>query len=181
LKDGYPLPGVYINPHAGPVTDLSFTPNGDFLASSSSDSTIQLWRTENWENLPLWRNHAGEVHDIDFDDEGKRLVSAGDDGLIRLWALKENSTPTVLRIPEGHGEILAVEFGQDGEKVFWVDVRGQTGSVDIESETFADQICDRVWRNLSKEEWERFIPDIEYECTCPELGPGAGIEKCPSQ
>jgi WD40 repeat protein len=179
LRDGHPVGDVAISPHAGPVTDLSFAPNGDFLASSSGDSTIQLWRTEDWERLPPLRGHAGEVRDIDFDAESKQLVSDGDDGVIRLWTLTKNAAPTVLRIRKEHGEIVAVEFTHSGEKVSFIDVRGQADSVDIVAETFADRVCDMVWRNLSKQEWERFIPDTDYECTCPELGPDRMLNSCP--
>lgn len=179
LRDGHPVGDVAISPHAGPVTDLSFAPNGAFLASSSSDSTIQLWRTEDWQQLPPLRGHAGEVRDIDFDAESKQLVSGGDDGVIRLWTLTKNAAPTVLRIRKEHGKIVAVEFTHSGEKVSFIDVRGQADSLDIVAETFADRVCDRVWRNLSKQEWERFIPDTDYQCTCPELGPDRMINSCP--
>ena len=42
-------------------------------------------------------------------------------------------------------------------------------------ETLAEMICQKVWRNLTMQEWRQFVsPDIPYERTCPNLPPGEG-------
>jgi len=43
------------------------------------------------------------------------------------------------------------------------------------TETLAAMVCKKVGRNLTMDEWRRFVgPDIPYERTCPNLPPGEG-------
>jgi hypothetical protein len=40
------------------------------------------------------------------------------------------------------------------------------------AETLADEVCTRVWRNLTIDEWDQFVADptvVPYERTCPDL------------
>ena len=37
-------------------------------------------------------------------------------------------------------------------------------------ERLAELVCDKVWRNLTLDEWHQFVgEDIPYERTCPNL------------
>jgi tetratricopeptide (TPR) repeat protein len=41
---------------------------------------------------------------------------------------------------------------------------------DWRTERLAEQVCEKVWRNLTWEEWQQFISsDIPYQRTCPDL------------
>ena len=56
------------------------------------------------------------------------------------------------------GSLLATGSGV-GEVTLWLTTRG-----------LAERVCERVWRNLSHDEWKHFIgEDIPYEATCPNL------------
>ncbi|PIN00738.1 hypothetical protein CDL12_26757 [Handroanthus impetiginosus] len=50
--------------HAGPVHSATFSPFGDFLLSSSSDSTIRLWSTKLNANLVCYKGHNYPVWDV---------------------------------------------------------------------------------------------------------------------
>jgi hypothetical protein len=40
----------------------------------------------------------------------------------------------------------------------------------VHTARIADMVCERVWRNLTLDEWRQFIgADIPYERTCPNL------------
>lgn len=43
------------------------------------------------------------------------------------------------------------------------------------------EICEKAWRNMSKKEWDTYVPGEPYACTCAAFGPGydTGFEKCP--
>ncbi|XP_044428621.1 transcription initiation factor TFIID subunit 5 [Triticum aestivum] len=50
--------------HSGPVYSAAFSPFGDFLLSSSSDSTIWLWSTKLNANLVCYKGHNYPVWDV---------------------------------------------------------------------------------------------------------------------
>lgn len=82
-------PEIQLTGHQGFVSNLTFSPNGKLLASSSGDQNIKLWSTENWSELKNLSGHSDEVWCVDFSADGQRLVSAGKDRKIIIWDLKD--------------------------------------------------------------------------------------------
>ncbi|KAG0474278.1 hypothetical protein HPP92_013964 [Vanilla planifolia] len=85
--------------HSGPVYSSSFSPTGDFLLSSSSDSTIRLWSTKLNSNLVCYKGHNYPVWDVQFGPFGHYFVSASHDRTARIWSM-DRIQP--LRIMAGH-------------------------------------------------------------------------------
>ncbi|PWA56488.1 TBP-associated factor 5 [Artemisia annua] len=85
--------------HSGPVYSASFSPLGDFLLSSSSDSTIRLWSTVFNTNLVCYKGHNYPVWDVQFSPYGHYFASASHDRTARVWAM-DRVQP--LRILAGH-------------------------------------------------------------------------------
>ncbi|XP_039120930.1 transcription initiation factor TFIID subunit 5-like isoform X2 [Dioscorea cayenensis subsp. rotundata] len=50
--------------HTGPVYSATFCPFGEFLLSSSSDSTIKLWSTKLNSNLVCYKGHNYPIWDV---------------------------------------------------------------------------------------------------------------------
>ncbi|KAF8389201.1 hypothetical protein HHK36_025894 [Tetracentron sinense] len=53
--------------HSGPVYSSTFSPLGDFILSSSSDSTIRLWSTKLNANLVCYKGHNYPVWDVQVE------------------------------------------------------------------------------------------------------------------
>nr|GLL25686.1 transcription initiation factor TFIID subunit 5 [Ipomoea trifida] len=85
--------------HCGPVYSASFSPYGDFLLSSSSDSTIRLWSTKLNANLVCYKGHNYPVWDVQFSPVGHYFASASHDRTARIWSM-DRIQP--LRIMAGH-------------------------------------------------------------------------------
>ncbi|KAK1293291.1 hypothetical protein QJS10_CPB17g00212 [Acorus calamus] len=85
--------------HAGPVYSATFSPLGDFILTSSSDSTIRLWSTKLNANLVCYKGHNYPVWDVQFSPVGHYFASASHDRTARIWSM-DRIQP--LRILAGH-------------------------------------------------------------------------------
>jgi WD40 repeat protein len=100
----------------GPVADLSFSPKGDVLASSSHDGTVQLWDTGSGRYLRTLHNGDWLLHSIHFSPDGATLATTTCDPdprqghVARLWNVKSGECFQTLRPAYGR-----IAFGPEGK------------------------------------------------------------------
>jgi WD40 repeat protein len=118
------------------------------------------------------------------DTADRLLVTGYETGRVVLWKVVGRS-PLSLADPlelstAGASEpaaVRALKFDLSAGFVLAGDERGQLRRLDMAA-ALAERVCATVLRNLSLEEWRDLQGstgfESEYECTCPNLPPGAG-------
>ncbi|MBL3655690.1 nSTAND1 domain-containing NTPase [Fulvivirga sediminis] len=75
--------------HKGRVSAIRYNNEGSLLASASLDRTIQIWVTDDFNELPLkMSDNDAYVWDIKFSPDSNYLLAACGDGELRVWPTK---------------------------------------------------------------------------------------------
>ncbi|OQD81053.1 hypothetical protein PENANT_c030G04575 [Penicillium antarcticum] len=98
--------------HLDWVFSVTFSPDGQRIASGSSDNTIRLWDPVTGTLQQALEGHSDWVRSVAFSLNGRVLASGSSDNTVRLW---DSATGTLQQTLEGHlGSVWSVAFSPDG-------------------------------------------------------------------
>jgi WD40 repeat protein len=124
--------------HRDFVSDVTFSPDGKLVATSSWDGDVKLWNIEEGQEIATLRGHTSRVVSVAFSPDGQHVYSASVDGTVRLWNVASSEQEVALIAAHGGDSWLAVS--PDGlfdgtwkgmQEVAWRDsVTGETKAID---------------------------------------------------
>lgn len=145
---------------------VRFSPNGQLVAVGDSSGAVVLWDVARSRRVGrALTGHNGGVGGIAFDPSGKTLVSSSSDGKLRLWDLE---TRKLIGAPlPGSTVGGSAAFFPDGKHVLGVFESG-TGIVwNVDPGAWKATACRIAHRELTRTEWDEFLPDRRYQNVCP--------------
>ncbi|MCZ8121511.1 MAG: hypothetical protein O9295_26540 [Microcystis sp. LE18-22.4A] len=98
--------------HTGNVNSVTFSPDGQLIASASADRTIRLWSREG-EEIKILNGHKDWVRDVCFSPDGQLIASASADRTIRLWS-REGEEIKIAPM-EHQDRVNSISFSPDGK------------------------------------------------------------------
>nr|WP_293099089.1 CHAT domain-containing protein [Moorena sp. SIO3I6] len=104
--------------HNNWVLDVSFSPDGQTLATASRDGTVKLWSQDGvlLRDIPVKsdRLEENQVWGVSFSPDGKILATANEDRTVKLLSLEG----TVIQTFYQHGDrVRDVSFSPDGKLI----------------------------------------------------------------
>jgi WD40 repeat protein len=156
---GEPLAG-----HTDFVHSVAFSPDGETLASGSRDGSIILWdiATQQRTGQPL---PDGAITSVAFSQDGKTLVSGSFANTLILWDVASHQP--IGHPLQGHSDIVtSVAFSPDGKTLASGSEDHTIVLWDLNPETWVNESCQRVGRNLTRAEWVQYFSNEEYRKTC---------------
>ena len=112
---------------------------------------------------------GAEVLWLDYSDDGELLVSGADDGGVSLWdATTLEQLGTVY--PPHHGEPVpaGAQFIGDSHDVAIASYDGKVYRWETDLDRAIDFACQMAGRDLTREEWDEFLPAQPYQSVCPD-------------
>ena len=106
---------IIMDGHTDFISCITFSPDGNFVASGSHDKTICVWDTATGTQTLVLRGHEDIVECVAFSFDG-RIVSGSSDCTVRLWSA--SSGKKLLPPLCGHKKYLvSVAFSPNGQQV----------------------------------------------------------------
>ncbi|HCS54068.1 MAG TPA: hypothetical protein DIW81_21195, partial [Planctomycetaceae bacterium] len=119
--------------HEEKVTQVVFSPDGNWIASGSSDQSVRVWNVVSSAQQIILRGHQDCVTSIAYSPDGNRIISGSLDQTVRIWDVHMSRLPRMFKnviywlkkvtSPEpnslvGHnGGVLCVNFSPNGMRI----------------------------------------------------------------
>jgi len=115
--------------HQGLIIQVSFSPDGFYLASASFDKSVKLWDGKTGKFITSFRGHVAAVYQVGWSADSRMLVSGSKDTTLKVWDVEKRKM--MFDLPGHSDEVYCLKWSPDGLRV-------ASGS--------KDKVM-RIWRN----------------------------------
>ena len=129
------------------VSSVSFSPDGQMIASASADGTVKLWNLDGKpvRTFPAHSRGANKVSSVSFSPDGQIIASASYDRTVKLWSLDG----TLLQTCQGHSDwVTCVSFSPDGQMLASASKDCTVKLWYVGLEVLLERGCDWLWDYL---------------------------------
>jgi WD40 repeat protein len=156
---------------ASPIGFIATSSDGGRIAATHADQQVTVWDLATGDQVgrPL-RGHTSQIWWAAFDADGGRLATAASspDGSVRLWDVATGEPQGSPLWGHLSGARMAF-FTPDETELVTVGVDDTILLWDLSPDRWVERACELAGRNLTPEEWSRYV------------GAGAPRPSCPSQ
>jgi len=107
------------NEHAGQISALALSSDGQFLVSGGSDEQIGVSIPETDEHLATLRGHTNRVWDVKVAPSGDTMASAGADGEVLFWDVPRDAqfhnVDGAVTVHQSSTRLTAVDYSPGGD------------------------------------------------------------------
>ena len=153
--------------------ELTFSPDGKYIVTNCEDSTLRLWDTSNGEEKIVIKliDFVDEisardisVSSVTFSPDG-RCIAVNFGKIVRLW---DTSSGEEINIMKFDGYVSSITFSPDGKYI----AIGSDGTARLwvwNTDNLINESSTPLKRNLTPEEWKKYMGDEPYHKTYPNL------------
>ncbi|MFE0186574.1 hypothetical protein [Streptomyces sp. NPDC058989] len=152
-----------------PLTYGVFSPDNRKLAAfHRTDKTVWLIDVSDMSRPAKVRQLPAPgswLYRLTFSADGRRLAAGAADGKALLWDVSGPAAPVVLT---GHSNpVPAAAFGPDGHTLATGGNDFTIRLWDTDLHTVATRVCDSAHPRITRAEWARYFPTVDFTPPCP--------------
>ncbi len=168
------------------VTQLAFAPDGMTLAVKSVDrfatNVVTLWDVEEWTPRRSFVVPGSAGIGVEFLRGGSvlattsEITSPGSENVaastsVQLWDVA-TLEPIGEPLPLGATGSGYIGRDADGARAFIGSLGGTAVVWDVDPGHWEELACEIAGRNLTRAEWQRYLPGVDQRSTCPQWAAG---------
>jgi len=138
FQEGQLLPPLDF--HMANLTDVAFSPDGEWLASCSQYGEVALWEVGSWELADSFETYERGASALAFSPDGSLLAVGGQRNQLGVWKLEDFERVNYYELSDPH-IVDKVAFTADGSQYY-----ADTGYADVTAWNTADGELVRSFR-----------------------------------
>ncbi|HVT59919.1 MAG TPA: WD40 repeat domain-containing protein [Thermoanaerobaculia bacterium] len=162
------------------VRSAAWSPDGSRIATAGANrrpvglaaapGTARVWDARTGQLLLALKGHQDRLTAVEWGPGGAQIVTASEDGEARVWNSADGELHTVLH---GHtGRLNQAAWSPDGSRIATAGADGSVRVYFTSIGELAAAACRRAVRELTAEEWTRYLAAVPRRPTCPPGRPG---------
>jgi WD40 repeat protein len=147
--------------------NLTFSPDGRWLATGADGGAVVVWDTRSWEVHAAWTVIGGSVQSIAFSDDSRSIVVGGG-GTASIGVVDDPraTAATIDLDPLRTGGSVSTGSREGGRVMVTHTDHSGVQLWRIAPGALLAHACRVAGRDLTREEWESALPDRPYAPTC---------------
>jgi WD40 repeat protein len=147
------------------VTDVQPVPGSGLVLTTSEDGFVRWIDPSVPEAVgePLSADGT-QLQAVAPSPDGRWIAAVSRDGTLRLW---DRSSGRAVGPPLSAHEVQSVAIAWlDDDTVVTASLGGTVIVSDVRPDAWVDRACELAGRDLTRAEWQRYLPDQPYRATC---------------
>jgi len=157
------------------ILSIAFHPSRPIVAyglevvGEKSKGTVKLLNIDTQKVEKELSGHKAGISDLEFSPDGLLLASAGLDRKLQMWVVDHvEDLPIVM--DNNNGYVWKLSFSKGSDYLIASFNDGEVRVWPTDPKMLADQVCPKLSRNMTTEEWEIYVGNsVGYESTCKSL------------
>ena len=140
---------------------------GAQILTTSRDGLSRIWNASTGVELAVLAGQSGRLMQVSWDPDNRRILTVSPSGAAQVWDSESGSE--LFTLSDQGSQVEQAAWNADGSRILTVGVDGVVRQYYTELRALIELGCQRTRRNLTLEEWQRFMPGEEYRATCQRL------------
>ena len=157
------------------ILSVAFHPSRPVIAygvevvGDKAKGTVKLLNINTLKVEKELSGHKAGISDLEFSPDGLLLASAGLDRKLQMWVVDHvEDLPIVM--DNNNGYVWKLSFSKGSDYLIASFNDGEVRVWPTDPKMLADQICPKLSRNMTQEEWDIYVGNnVLYESTCKSL------------